>query len=558
MMLRRHMRTRRKRGAQHKRHLVGAAFATLLSENGVKHELEKAAETLGLKGAAVDASAFRSATRTLSRELEGTHKDAVQLLNSLSVPYGLLLAALFVCLPLVFAVLAPWLLSTLFPALSDFTGAGASLVAGLSGVLAMGAATLRSVTRHVEKARATFRTFAAKFEAAIEREAESEAANRARAEEEVLRIKREVDRCREEFEAASRAAAEASVAFNAEDPRQRLVHFLRDRVRSGVYSKELGFIATIRKDFEKLSQLMTASTRGHPNAALEEEARKELEKEINKLLASSSDLLSNDEIKNLRALSEIPAKPTTTFERIILYVDDLDRCPPDQVVAVLQAIHLLLTFPLFVVVVAVDMRWVLRALDSHYGDLLNPGEDGATSMDYLEKIFQIPYRVRDFRSGQTGNLVSDQLQPFVQLDDAPGPAETRPHAEIGGAGQTETVRQGSSASVGAGPKVAMPQIRPLSLSPDEVQFLDRLDARHSWSPRRRLRFANSYLLVRASMEQHTQTDLQQLAVMLACSEEKNMVSAVTELCEVTSVSVPSSTEFDQLQDYVKRFTFESK
>ena len=40
------------------------------------------------------------------------------------------------------------------------------------------------------------------------------------------------------------------------------------------------------------------------------------------------------------------------FDRIILYIDDLDRCEPEQVVAVLQAVHMLLFFPLFAVFVA--------------------------------------------------------------------------------------------------------------------------------------------------------------------------------------------------------------
>ncbi|XXX98908.1 P-loop NTPase fold protein [Sorangium sp. So ce204] len=58
------------------------------------------------------------------------------------------------------------------------------------------------------------------------------------------------------------------------------------------------------------------------------------------------------------------------FDRIVLYVDDHDRCRPDQVVNMLEAIHLLLALDLFVVVVAVDSRWLIRALEVHYRDLL--------------------------------------------------------------------------------------------------------------------------------------------------------------------------------------------
>ncbi len=86
---------------------------------------------------------------------------------------------------------------------------------------------------------------------------------------------------------------------------------------------------------------------------------------------------------------------------IILYVDDLDRCPPSRVVEVLQAMHLLLALPLFVVVVGVDPRRLLRSLQTHYRALLQTqavtrSADGdrsywaSTPQNYVEKIFQIP------------------------------------------------------------------------------------------------------------------------------------------------------------------------
>src|SRR5690606_13992282 len=79
------------------------------------------------------------------------------------------------------------------------------------------------------------------------------------------------------------------------------------------------------------------------------------------------------------------------------YIDDLDRCPPARVVQALEAVHLLLALDLFVVVVAVDARWLLRSLEVHYRDLLNgegqagDGSRHSTPQSYLEKIFQITY-----------------------------------------------------------------------------------------------------------------------------------------------------------------------
>jgi len=120
------------------------------------------------------------------------------------------------------------------------------------------------------------------------------------------------------------------------------------------------------------------------------------------------------------------------LERIVLYIDDLDRCPPRRVVEVLEAVHLMLALDLFVVVVAVDARWLIRSLEYHHRELFKIGdghqeprarpltseghpagedmllrgdagrrvEEGgqdegeaglATPIDYLDKIFQIPF-----------------------------------------------------------------------------------------------------------------------------------------------------------------------
>ena len=79
--------------------------------------------------------------------------------------------------------------------------------------------------------------------------------------------------------------------------------------------------------------------------------------------------------------------------RVVLFIDDLDRCPPKRVVEVFEAIQLLLSTRLFVVVVALDVRYVLRALEDVYKGVLERwGEP--SGLDYIEKIVQIPYRTR--------------------------------------------------------------------------------------------------------------------------------------------------------------------
>jgi len=165
--------------------------------------------------------------------------------------------------------------------------------------------------------------------------------------------------------------------------------FIKGRMGTDEYSKHLGLQAKIRSDFEQLSNL--------------------IEKYNKSLLAG-----------------EVTDNDGYMINRIVLYIDDLDRCPPDKVVEVLQAVHLLLSFPAFVVVVAVDARWVSQSLRIGYKDLfgnddsLDVDGDGipdsfrATPHDYLEKIFQIPFWLYPMNIEGRRNLLSQLMESNLE------------------------------------------------------------------------------------------------------------------------------------------------
>jgi len=121
--------------------------------------------------------------------------------------------------------------------------------------------------------------------------------------------------------------------------------------------------------------------------------------------------LLEDWNKNYEVGSELPP-----IERIVLYIDDLDRCHPDKVVEVLQAVHLLLAFDLFVVIVAVDPRWLERSLYRAYvPELAETNLNGMEAQhlrefspqNYLEKIFQIPFSLAAMSSDGYVKLIND-------------------------------------------------------------------------------------------------------------------------------------------------------
>jgi tetratricopeptide (TPR) repeat protein/Cdc6-like AAA superfamily ATPase len=71
--------------------------------------------------------------------------------------------------------------------------------------------------------------------------------------------------------------------------------------------------------------------------------------------------------------------------RVIVFIDDLDRCPPDKMTEVLEALKLFATTERCVYVLGVDQEVVAQGIRAKYKDLPIDGTR------YLEKIVQLPF-----------------------------------------------------------------------------------------------------------------------------------------------------------------------
>ena len=230
-------------------------------------------------------------------------------------------------------------------------------------------------------------------------------------------------------------------------PATLLAGFILSRNDSDDYRKHLGLASLIRRDFEALAEHIDAF-----NLSLEEEEAPAEQPD--------SPEAADDDTERVRegsSVLDLPLESEYHVNRIVLYIDDLDRCPPDTVAKVLQAVHLLLAFPLFVVVMGVDARWLSRSLTKHYEGLLASGERdedraSASPQDYLEKIFQIPFWLRPMPLDSTGRL----LTALTHMD----ASSTRPDAGVTpeghhpGSGSTTEQRGGTGAASRLGDEAA--------------------------------------------------------------------------------------------------------
>jgi hypothetical protein len=191
---------------------------------------------------------------------------------------------------------------------------------------------------------------------------------------------------------------------------------------------------------------------------------------------------------------------TPPLQRIVLYVDDLDRCTPTRVVDVLQAVNLLLTMDLFMVVVAVDPRWLLRSVGAHHGDLF--GQD-VGPVAYLDKIFHIPFALRPM--GRHASTFLHSLLPDVEPAPIAPPdpgewapaetAETRPRTAPPPRRSADTATATDTAQVRVIPSAAAVGLR---VTVAERDFLGRL-APLLTTPRAIKKLTNLYRLLRLSV-----------------------------------------------------------
>jgi hypothetical protein len=270
-----------------------------------------------------------------------------------------------------------------------------------------------------------------------------------------------------DIEAAKRREQDAQREVEDLESGRRLSRYAADRSAEGDYRAQLSVISHIHDDFARMSAILRRQGSGDGGDA---------------------------------ALPQI--------DRVVLYIDDLDRCPPKRVVEVLEAVHLILALDLFVVVLAVDPRWLLQALRLHYSELLADeqqldAEWESTPLNYLEKIIQIPFTLRPMGESGIAALVAGLLPvQETSTGDDPRP-QAAPTAETPdtGAAQPAAAPRAPTQPV-TSRRVTGSNPRGLLLTAPERDYA-AIVARGLRTPRSVKKLTNLYRLVRARLDEES-------------------------------------------------------
>jgi len=112
--------------------------------------------------------------------------------------------------------------------------------------------------------------------------------------------------------------------------------------------------------------------------------------------------------------------------RLVIFVDDLDRCLPEKAIEVLEAIKLFLDVEGCVFVIGVDREVIERGIQVKYRELQQAlgveGEEARqlpaiSGADYLEKIVQLPFILPPVEAGQVATFIRKAVKRFPEDGD---------------------------------------------------------------------------------------------------------------------------------------------
>mgnify|MGYP002624231089 CR=1 FL=1 len=101
-------------------------------------------------------------------------------------------------------------------------------------------------------------------------------------------------------------------------------------------------------------------------------------------------------------------------ERLVVFIDELDRCTPDTILDIFEAIRLFLYVPGTTFIIGADERLVSYAVKTKYRDI--PGHDIDISKEYLEKLVQYPVKIPQLNESEVKQYITCLLLQNEELD----------------------------------------------------------------------------------------------------------------------------------------------
>ncbi len=124
--------------------------------------------------------------------------------------------------------------------------------------------------------------------------------------------------------------------------------------------------------------------------------------------------LSSDQINDAlkQAIDVILKENKQEGKKLIVFIDDLDRCEPETAYNLLEGIKIYLNIPNCTVVMAIDQEQIESSLKSKVGD------NGFYGVEYLEKLFQDAHRLPIPGAEERSVFLIEQIKSLKGMDES--------------------------------------------------------------------------------------------------------------------------------------------
>ncbi len=162
----------------------------------------------------------------------------------------------------------------------------------------------------------------------------------------------------------------------------------------------------------------------NPGAVVTQENARTIASEVQGALKDSPGQASvPKELRDFKAAFE-ELLNETGVDRLVVLVDDLDRCLPETAIQTLEAIRLFVSLPNTAFVIGADEAMIEYAVRDHFKDLPDDEIRRGYPRAYLEKLIQVPFRIPSLGEAETriyvtmllvGTAVGERHKSFAQL-----------------------------------------------------------------------------------------------------------------------------------------------
>ena len=135
-----------------------------------------------------------------------------------------------------------------------------------------------------------------------------------------------------------------------------------------------------------------------------EESKETFDEKISYLNKLYQDSIYFDGLKKIKQQMKAIRKSEGNDYRVIIFVDDLDRCSPKKALEVLESIKLFLSMDGFIFVIGLSHKTVTQLITQAYT------ATGVKGEDYIKKIIQIPIKIPTWSQESIVDLIENKIK----------------------------------------------------------------------------------------------------------------------------------------------------